>query len=527
MNDSATRILQKLTGYNDINSVTVDMLKKSSADNPYFPLFQLYLAKKMLRNSTADGKKQLQKTALYFPNELWLRSQLFSLTADAIVHEEPIVSSSNEIALQEEINPALTNYSSDDELEAAAVLASKVLGIKENELIEKVEAPTEPATVVDGNEFENKYVLTDKESLSKSEEAMGDVNSDIITPNEEEAAPSTIEMAAQEADAVGSIQPPVKHVDEVNLPEPIELENEFEFNEEVNKIDPEETEKKEELVSMSEVLLEEPASTEAAPLILDEQADLIAEDPFGKIDSTISEESSDVDTGLGDGIPETQEKTTEETIIMEDKSVTPDINLDISISDVEAVENIVFSEPPMGENPIVGDEETESQGISNAQEEKEEGEPDEHERMFRNIKAMLESTVLEAHESDDGGEIDIDPYHTIDYFASQGIKLDFDQNPNDQLVKNLKKFTHWLKHMKKLGPEDIIEPTPGSETESDIQQLADSSNKIKEVVTEAMARVLEIQGKKGKAIELYNKLSFLYPHKSTYFAAQIKKLKGT
>ena len=60
----------------------------------------------------------------------------------------------------------------------------------------------------------------------------------------------------------------------------------------------------------------------------------------------------------------------------------------------------------------------------------------------------------------------------------------------------------------------------------DIQQIADSSNTVREVVTEAMATVLEKQGKKDKAIELYNKLSFLNPHKRAYFADKIKKLKG-
>ena len=158
--------------------------------------------------------------------------------------------------------------------------------------------------------------------------------------------------------------------------------------------------------------------------------------------------------------------------------------------------------------------------------ENENGNPDEHERMFQNIKAMLDATSEEADAGTENAIIPIDPYYTIDYFASQGIKLELEQNPKDQLGQNLKKFTQWLKHMKKLGPEDAAEVITRTGAESDIQKIAESSNTVREVVTEAMASVLEKQGKKEKAIELYKKLSFLNPDKSAYFADKIKNLKG-
>jgi tetratricopeptide (TPR) repeat protein len=152
---------------------------------------------------------------------------------------------------------------------------------------------------------------------------------------------------------------------------------------------------------------------------------------------------------------------------------------------------------------------------------------DEHDRMFQNIKAMLDASSEEASADTKDAVIPLDPYYTIDYFASQGIKLELDQNPQDQLGQNLKKFTQWLKHMKKLGPEDATEAINRTESDADVQQIADSSNTVREVVTEAMALVLEKQGKTDKAIELYNKLSFLNPDKRVYFADKIKKLKGT
>lgn len=178
------------------------------------------------------------------------------------------------------------------------------------------------------------------------------------------------------------------------------------------------------------------------------------------------------------------------------------------------------------ENPELSSRETKATLKQEENKKEENGQPDEHERMFQNIKAMLDATSEEADADTENAVIPIDPYYTIDYFASQGIKLDLEQNPQDQLGQSVKKFTQWLKHMKKLGPEDATEVIVRSQTEADIQQIADSSNTVREVVTEAMASVLEKQGKKEKAIELYKKLSFLNPDKSAYFAGRIKNLKG-
>ncbi len=115
------------------------------------------------------------------------------------------------------------------------------------------------------------------------------------------------------------------------------------------------------------------------------------------------------------------------------------------------------------------------------------------------------------------------PLFTIDYFASQGIKLTAQQG-KDLLSGRVKSFTEWLKQMKKVNPEPVDLGTD-AETERMIETIAQTSNEIKDVVTEAMAEVLIKQGKTEKAIQLYQKLSFLDTSKSTYFAAKIKELK--
>jgi hypothetical protein len=119
----------------------------------------------------------------------------------------------------------------------------------------------------------------------------------------------------------------------------------------------------------------------------------------------------------------------------------------------------------------------------------------------------------------------IEPYHTIDYFASQGIRFVPEENPTDRFGKQLKSFTDWLKVMKKLPvPRSGTEPDEADDTS--IQLIAAYSNEEKDIVTETMAEVLAKQGRNEKAIELYHKLSLLIPAKSAYFAAKIDKLKN-
>ncbi len=115
------------------------------------------------------------------------------------------------------------------------------------------------------------------------------------------------------------------------------------------------------------------------------------------------------------------------------------------------------------------------------------------------------------------------PYHRIDYFESQGIKLEEDK-PTDKLGKQLRKFTDWLKQMKTINP-NTVQLKPDDTGEREVQHIAEHSNEPEEIITETMAEVLEMQGKPEQAIEIYEKLSFNNPSKSAYFAAKIEKLK--
>jgi len=121
-------------------------------------------------------------------------------------------------------------------------------------------------------------------------------------------------------------------------------------------------------------------------------------------------------------------------------------------------------------------------------------------------------------------ELTFEPYHTVDYFASQGIKPKLEEKPKDQFSRQLKSFTEWLKVMKKL-PVTELAASVSAVDEKKVEKMAELSINDREVVTEAMAEVWEKQGNRDKARETYEKLSLLNPGKSSYFAAKIEQLK--
>jgi len=111
-----------------------------------------------------------------------------------------------------------------------------------------------------------------------------------------------------------------------------------------------------------------------------------------------------------------------------------------------------------------------------------------------------------------------------DYFAAQGIEIDLSKITQDKFTKQLKSFTAWLKVLKnKEGVPQMGDI--GIEQEKAIAAIAEKANTTADVITEAMADVWLKQGNKRKAIDVYSKLSFIFPEKSVYFASRIEQLK--
>ena len=127
-------------------------------------------------------------------------------------------------------------------------------------------------------------------------------------------------------------------------------------------------------------------------------------------------------------------------------------------------------------------------------------------------------------DDEESNEAIFEPLHTVDYFASQGIRIKEEALADDKLGQQVKSFTNWLKTMKKLHPGKL--PEQNEVIERIIQSSAEQSNTDTGILTEAMAEVLIKQDKREKAVEMYEKLSLMNPSKSAYFAAKIERLKN-
>lgn len=120
--------------------------------------------------------------------------------------------------------------------------------------------------------------------------------------------------------------------------------------------------------------------------------------------------------------------------------------------------------------------------------------------------------------------LSFEPFHTVDYFASQGIKLSQEEIPGDKFGKQLKSFTEWLKTMKKL-PAGEQAKNMDPQAEQKVENMAAHSVNNADVLTETMAEIWIKQGQLSKAAEVYRKLSLLHPSKKAYFATKLENLK--
>lgn len=252
-----------------------------------------------------------------------------------------------------------------------------------------------------------------------------------------------------------------------------------------------------------------------ANAVIDEPASVSAPDTFvaSPVDSTVAEET----------LPGTT-TTTDAPMQMNDTAAiaTPtetDTNIHTALEDIQIPDSISLH--------LDGNVKDEPEELS-PEEDLEAVSPEADAAAASKLSSILDEQLADFAKpvtAETALPISTEPYHTIDYFASQGIKADHLTTPQDNLSRKLRKFTDWLKQMKHEKPDtDDLGTDP--ELESAIQDIAGNSNEAREIVTVTMAEVLEKQGKYDKAIQLYIKLSFLNPDKSAYFASKIQQLKG-
>lgn len=88
MNKSTQEVLRYLAGSENIEAIPLDDLQKLADENPYFPVAQLLLTKKLKAQNNPGFLPQAQKTALYFSNPYWLDYQLTNELWQDSVSEE-------------------------------------------------------------------------------------------------------------------------------------------------------------------------------------------------------------------------------------------------------------------------------------------------------------------------------------------------------------------------------------------------------------------------------------------------------
>lgn len=245
---------------------------------------------------------------------------------------------------------------------------------------------------------------------------------------------------------------------------------------------------------------------------------------------TAQEQTPEAATGLREMVQETPPSANED-IAHNERTEADDFTPAVQMIETEATDDVIPAvemhevEEPADINDAVPLTEISEPGIiaETIQEEKYQAltEEEASDPQRQKLSSLIEQHLADFKKpvsSEHDLPVKSSPFHTIDYFASQGIKSE----GQDKLTAKVRKFTDWLKQMKGNNQPTDLGTDP--ETEHLIETIAESSNETKDIVTEAMAEVLVKQGKTEKAVQLYKKLSFLNPSKSTYFAAKIEAL---
>lgn len=174
-----------------------------------------------------------------------------------------------------------------------------------------------------------------------------------------------------------------------------------------------------------------------------------------------------------------------------------------------------------------------------------------------------ESATLQSEDAKE--EIILQPASAEDYFLQQGIHvsgtlperneiapvhtvpetiIDLEEDKEKSLMVVMS-FAEWLKHissknqkakeeeaeqkaLKAMWQQQKLAAANEEESEEIPEQVfemaVNSISRKDELVSESLAEVYARQGKKEKAIDMYQKLSLLNPEKNAYFAAKIENL---
>jgi hypothetical protein len=543
-----TQIIQNLFGRDRLDDISLEDLKDLLNEYPSFNAVHFLLSKKLKMEGSNEFSQQTQTTALHFTNPFWLQfllekdangnsSTLSELETDG-EHlksgEEQYLSKRNQAIMEAYAASELREQSSQASSDYTSISAGQTTDDIKIEHTSYPEVSTFGSMGWEGHEEEKTKNLQEEipqaqEQMQDPDEMMEESLADIAMAEDEEKFSPPEFTTIEESHFTENIIPLEQETQEQKFSQIEALKaNEHDslekMNEEINEWsdrlqteeqeatnphgDHRESERAEPEFSGQESELEMPVKNNEQTA---QRTYYFWEKEFYSTTSEPAKPHQSEHGAVAYGqIPLEPERIEQDK--MEQREFASNENAElISNARPEPESVIVFDQDPIILGPFAT-----SQGESL---------PTIHESGNETESPLLASIEMPKPSMNEPlEEFQFTPYHTIDYFASQGIQYEQEENPTDKFGKQLKSFTAWLKSMKKL-PKAVLEAEMSDITEAAIQSIAEHSIEEKEVITEAMAEVLVLQGKNEKAIELYRKLSLLNPAKSAFFAARIDQIK--
>jgi hypothetical protein len=581
MNSGLPSLLDAIFGKQNLALVSLDEIYEVIKEFPSFNAGHFLLAKKLKLQDDPGYEMESMRTALYFNNPFWLQSLL-----EDVNHFQPVESLSfiAEKQGEEQFNfdeePEETpdtresgNYTFESytPIEQPVSIKDELDQETEEILQEKMESDpvrsedtfqyAEPGsqTVTSFDELMAKYNIQPLDFVDETAETpKSDLPVKENVPSEREAVPAAQRPVVE----MNPDKSPVSDGDQHEMTE--EIVNEYGIFEEtvVKKEDHAHDidgfdEPLDQIPFVSDKIIEQPIpagqaegsaddSSNADDIAVDGKA-VNAQDEAGNADDVAFDgnAANSVDEAVnGDHIPfdtnaaNTQESTTEDnTRIVENAAATEyqesedpphktdehdyesfdrpreePVQIEVPVEDNENSDELPDYDPDSAGEAV--DYSNDSENGANSHMEELSERFGEHQKKLSAFNAKNTDSIV------------FTPYHMVDYFASQGIRLILEDNPPDQFGKQLKSFTDWLKVMKKLPPKSSSDKQDEKENER-IRHYAAHSIEERDILTESMAEVLAKQGMYENAIALFQKLSLIYPPKSAYFASRIEQLKAS
>jgi hypothetical protein len=468
-------LLDSIFGKQSLEEISLEEIHHVLAEFPSFNVAHYLLSRKLKLENDPAYEAETRKTALYFNNPIWLQ---WLLEEDIQAEEEHTV---NEAYSEVQEDVPIVNEEFRHEPEA--------------EITVNEEYAQETAAVpVIHDAFENEAGLAEhppdeEDVLAEPEPVAITTEWETITiiPESEPAEPAEVAVEYEASDFLQDAEPQRVHREVAN--EQDAFETEPEHPEPAVKYEASDFVQEPEPKPVYPEIVTEPEVSEMMPETDPESAEFVNE----------SETSDSNESDVSDFVA--NDRATEE--IQEPGLV---INQEFQTERKEFI-----SEPSINPSSLRSGGQSHQPSTTNEHEPGIIPDPTDATPVFDSKRA--ESIVFE-------------PYHMVDYFASQGIKLVLEENPQDSFGKQLKSFTDWLKVMKKIPSKGISGNTDEREAER-IRHFAANSIEERDILTETMAEVLAKQGMYENAIALYQKLSLIYPPKSAYFASRIEQLKAS